>query len=84
MRACLLWQVTEDLHSKLHTHPRSHLDIEIVARVDAGFQNCKMSRASTPLNDPRYDSRWKMPGYTGHVNGVVETLGSTPVTAQVC
>mmetsp|Transcript_10915 Transcript_10915/g.20547 ORF Transcript_10915/g.20547 Transcript_10915/m.20547 type:complete len:356 (-) Transcript_10915:1715-2782(-) len=41
-----------------------------------------MSRASTPLNDPRYDSRWKMPGYTGHVNGVVETLGSTPVTAQ--
>jgi hypothetical protein len=42
-----------------------------------------MGRASTPANDPRYDGRWKMPGYTGHICGVSETIASTPVTAQV-
>mmetsp|Transcript_12 Transcript_12/g.29 ORF Transcript_12/g.29 Transcript_12/m.29 type:complete len:391 (-) Transcript_12:396-1568(-) len=41
-----------------------------------------MGRASTPANDPRYDGRWKMPGYTGHICGVSETIASTPVTAQ--
>mmetsp|Transcript_22533 Transcript_22533/g.31358 ORF Transcript_22533/g.31358 Transcript_22533/m.31358 type:complete len:418 (-) Transcript_22533:180-1433(-) len=40
------------------------------------------SRTSTPVNDPRYDTRWKMPGYTGHVNSIYETIGSTPVVAQ--
>lgn len=40
------------------------------------------ARLSTPANDPRYDTRWKMPGYTGHINGVFETVGSTPTTSQ--
>lgn len=44
--------------------------------------NTPSFRASTPANDPRYDGRWKMPGYTGHVNGVYETIGTTPVASQ--
>mmetsp|Transcript_7074 Transcript_7074/g.8145 ORF Transcript_7074/g.8145 Transcript_7074/m.8145 type:complete len:393 (-) Transcript_7074:406-1584(-) len=39
-------------------------------------------RTSTPANDPRYDGRWKMPGYTGHINAVYETFGTTPVPSQ--
>ena len=31
---------------------------------------------------PVSDSSWNMPGYTGFVQGLKETLGSTPVTAQ--
>ena len=42
-----------------------------------------MVRSSTPANDPRYDSRWKMPGYTGHICSVSETIAATPVAAQV-
>jgi hypothetical protein len=40
-------------------------------------------RLSTALNDPRYDQRFKMPGYTGHVNGLMEVYASTPVHASV-
>eukprot|EP00959_Pyramimonas_sp_CCMP1952_P081716 1707053-Pyramimonas_sp.AAC.1 len=42
-----------------------------------------MVRSSTPANDPRYDNRWKMPGYTGHICCVSETIAATPVVAQV-
>jgi hypothetical protein len=40
-------------------------------------------RLSTALNDARYDERFKMPGYTGHVNGLMEVYASTPVHAAV-
>ena len=40
-------------------------------------------RLSTSLNDARYDGRFKMPGYTGHVNGLMEVYASTPVHAAV-
>lgn len=35
-----------------------------------------------PVAQPVSNSCWKIPGYTGYVRGLAETIGSTPVSAQ--